>query len=145
MASAYLRKSLALALLFFFFGTARVAAQSLLDPAHLPSRTIFYFLWRGTPAPEARKANALLSVWDDPDFAPVRSALFESMSGNSAKDHTSDSLSPQEFAEYSTLLDNSFIVGYLSEPKAHRSAPSHSASAAPDSWNGLYFIYDRSG
>lgn len=145
MAAAHLRKSLVCALLLFFFGTARLAAQSPLDPAHLPSRTIFYFLWRGTPAPEARKGNALLSIWDDPDFAPVRSALFESMSGNSPKDHPSDSPSPQEFAEYSTLLDNSFVVGYLSEPKAHRSAASHGASAATDSWNGVYFIYDRSG
>jgi hypothetical protein len=144
MASVYLRKSLAFALLFFFLGAVRVAAQSPLDPAQLPSRTVFYFLWRGTPAPEARKASTLLSLWDDPDFAPVRSALFEAMFSNSPKDKSSPSLSPEEFTEYSTLLDNPFVAGYLSEPKAHRSAVPADASPAPNPWNGLFFVYDRS-
>jgi len=34
-----------------------------------------YLIWRGTPAGDARKANSLLALWDDPDLAPVRAAM----------------------------------------------------------------------
>jgi hypothetical protein len=145
MVSAHLRKSLGFALLFFFLGTIPAVAQSPLDPAQLPSRTVFYFLWRGTPPSEARKASSLLSLWDDPDFAPVRSALFESMVSTSPRDKSSPSLSPEEFTEYSTLLDNAFVAGYLGEPKGHRSAVPADAAPAANPWNGFFFVYDRSG
>ena len=44
-------------------------AQSPLEPAQLPAKTTFYVIWRGTPSGDIRKSNALLSLWDDPDFA----------------------------------------------------------------------------
>jgi hypothetical protein len=121
----------------------------MLDPAHLPARTVFYFLWRGTPVTDARNPNHLLSLWNDPDFAPVRSGLFASLAAASSTSGSASSLSLQELTEYSTLLDNPFIIGFLAEPKGHRTAketakPSVTASA-PDSWNGVFFIYDRSG
>jgi hypothetical protein len=56
-------------------GTNPARAQAPLEPAQLPSRTVFYLNWRGAPAPDVRKANSLLALWDDPDFAPARSAL----------------------------------------------------------------------
>lgn len=149
MASARFRKLFSLTLPFFFLCTVRLAAQSSLEPAQLPSRTLFYFFWRGTPPPEARKTNALLSLWDDPEFAPVRSALFQSMATSSPQgsptENSSPSLSSEELAEYSTLLDNPFIIGFMGEPRPHRSPVSPAVSAAPAPWNGLFFIYDRSG
>jgi len=55
-------------------------AQAPLEPAQLPARTTFYLIWprhafRGC----SQGANALLSLWDDPDSAPMRSALVGSL------------------------------------------------------------------
>src|SRR5260370_20394294 len=50
-------------------------AQAPLEPAQMSPRTAFYLNWHGVPGTEARKANTLLALWDDADFAPVRSAI----------------------------------------------------------------------
>src|ERR1700738_507860 len=121
MPAAHYRKLFILLFACLFLYSSRADAQSSLDPAQLPSRTLFYFLWRGTPPPESRKKNALLSLWDDPEFAPVRSALFQSMTANSSKETPSTALSSEEAIEYSTLLDNAFLIGFMGEPKPHRS------------------------
>ncbi len=150
------------------FGASQCFAQAPIEPAHLPKRTTFYVLWRGTPAAEVRKENALLSLWDDPDFSQVRFALFKGFD-NAENKKGKESMTREELAEYAPLLDNSFIVGYLAKPEAppvHRAAPAklkpasflYSASqtpgartpaakksAAPAQWNGLFFVYDRSG
>src|SRR5207245_4904103 len=68
---------------FFALGTIPAFAQAPVEPAQLPSRTVFYLIWRGAPAPDVRKANALMALWDDPDFAPVRSVLASSILGSS--------------------------------------------------------------
>jgi len=44
-------------------------AQAPLEPAQMSPRTLFYLIWHGVPGAEARKANALLALWDDADFA----------------------------------------------------------------------------
>ena len=144
MPAAHYRKLFILLFACLFLYSSRADAQSSLDPAQLPSRTLFYFLWRGTPPPESRKKNALLSLWDDPEFAPVRSALFQSMTANSSKETPSTALSSEEAIEYSTLLDNAFLIGFMGEPKPHRS-PAVATATASTPWNGVFLIYDRSG
>jgi len=122
-------------------------AQAPLEPAQLPARTTFYLIWRGTPSGDVRKGNALLSLWDDPDSAPMRSAIVESLLSGSQKQKDNPKLSPEELAQYASLLDNPFVLGYL--PRPDSAAPAKPAK--PDStkiapaWNALFFVYDRSG
>lgn len=122
--------------------------QAPLDPGKLPPNAIFYLLWRGAPPASARSANNLLSLWDDPDFAPVRSAMAESLLNNSAKksapEKAKPQLSPEQIAQISSLLENPFLFGYLGEPlRSARSNPSPAKDV--HKWNGLFFVYDRSG
>src|SRR5229473_915902 len=133
----HLRILLFAAAAFFPLGTIPAFAQAPLEPAQLPSRTVFYLVWRGAPAPDVRKANALMALWDDPDFAPVRSAQEQSLG---------QKLTPEELQEYASLLENGFTLGYLSEP-AKRSAARVPVSkdAKPPTWNGMFFVYDRTG
>ena len=58
--------------LFLVFSSSPAAAQAPLEPQQLPARTTFYLIWRGSPTGEARKSNALLGLWDDPDFPPMK-------------------------------------------------------------------------
>jgi len=134
----------AAALLFFAAGSA--FAQAPLEPAQLPSRTVFYLIWRGAPAADVRKANSLMALWDDPDFAPVRSAMASNILSSSQEKSQKDKLTPEELQEYASLLENGFTLGYLSEP-TKRSAASAPVSkdAKPSAWNGMFFVYDRSG
>lgn len=122
-------------------------AQVPLEPAQLPARTTFYLIWRGTPSGDVRKSNALLSLWDDPDSAAMRSALVESLLSESQKQKDDSKLSPAELAQYASLLDNPFVLGYLPNPNSTapgKPAKSDSSKLAP-AWNGLFFVYDRSG
>ena len=91
-------------------------AQALLEPAQMSPRTMFYMIWRGVPPSEVRKTNALLALWDDPDFAPVRSAMAAGMLGSSDEKSTQPKLTPEQVQEFAGLLENSFTLGYWSEP-----------------------------
>lgn len=145
-------KSLHLRILFFavaaFFalGTIPAFAQAPLEPAQLPSRTVFYLIWRGAPAPDVRKANTLMALWDDADFAPVRSALASNILSSSQEKSPSQKLTPEELQEYASLLENGFTLGYIGEPakRTEASAPV-SKDAKPPVWNGMFFAYDRTG
>src|SRR6266581_2343202 len=91
-------------------------AQAPLEPAQMSPRTVFYLNWRGVPPPDARKANSLLALWDDPDFAPVRSAIAAGMLSSSEEKSTQPKLTSEQIQEYAALLENSFTLGYLSAP-----------------------------
>jgi hypothetical protein len=95
------------AVLVFVFGASPARAQAPLEPAQMSPRTLFYVIWRGAPAPAVRKANSLLALWDDPDFAPVRSALAAGMLSNSNEKSTQTKLTPEELGEFASLLENS--------------------------------------
>lgn len=144
----HLARSLFLSLLVCsLFFAACCFAQAPLEPAQLPARTTFYLIWRGTPSGEVRKGNALLSLWDDPDSAPMRSALVESLLSGSQKQQVNSKLSSAELAQLASLLDNPFVLGYLPHPDSAasaKSAKSDPSKLAP-AWNGLFFVYDRSG
>lgn len=130
--------SLAIVLLW----PSRSPAQSPIDPAKLPARTTFYLLWHGSPSGEVRAKNAVYALWDDPDFAPARSAFFNSLFAPDAKQKGKPALSPEEAAQYTALLDNPFLAGYIRRPESLVKA---AAAGEKTSWKGVFFIYDRSG
>jgi hypothetical protein len=138
--------SAAIAVLLLFAGARPATAQGPLEPAQMPARTVFYVIWRGAPAPEVRKANSLLALWDDPDLAPVRSAMAANMINSSQEKPANAKLTAEEMQEYAALLENAFTFGYLSDPGKHGAANSAAAKEAKvPAWNGLFFVYDRSG
>jgi hypothetical protein len=116
-------------------------AQAPLEPAQMPARTIFYIIWRGTPAGHTRNANSLLALWDDPDLAPLRAAALQNMQSSSAKDPSKPQLTREEIEQTSSLFENSFVLGYLRKPET-KSAP---AKSTDHPWNGMFFVYDRTG
>jgi hypothetical protein len=141
------------ALLIALFVSTRAVAQSPIDPGKLPGHTLFYLCWHGSPSGDIRKNNSLYALWDDPDFAPARDALFSNLA-TSNPTAGKPPISREDLQQYVTLLDNPFLVGYIRQPESH-SAPKASSPAAPSAspsktpappaWNGLFLIYDRSG
>src|ERR1700733_14549250 len=115
-----LRTSLALFLAsigLVSIGAQAARAQAPLEPSQLPQRTLFYLIWRGAPAPNVRNANSLLALWDDPDFASVRSARAAGMLASSDKQSSQPKLTPQELGEFASLLENAFTLGYIQDPR----------------------------
>lgn len=123
-------------------------AQAPLEPSQMPASTTFYFVWRGQPSAELRKSNSIAALWDDPGFAPVRSSITNALLKNSEEKSTTEPhLTRQQLEEYASLLENPFVLGYLSDPNKKNgfvvSANPSSAKATP--WNGFFFVYDRTG
>jgi len=107
---------------------------------------LFYLIWRGVPSPEARKANSLPALWDDADFAPVRSAIAAEMLNPSEGKTEQAKLTGQQMQEFAGLLENSFTLGYVSAPvRRTLSNGAAVADAKAAAWNGMFFVYDRSG
>src|SRR5260370_37267015 len=88
---------------FFALGTIPAFAQAPLEPAQLPSRTGFYLIWRGAPAADVRKANALMALWDDADFAPVRAACASNILNSSQEKSRTQKRTPEELQKYASL------------------------------------------
>lgn len=146
MRSKSLRNTLLMAIVFGLMGAKPTRAQAPLEPSQLPLRTMFYLIWRGAPATDVRKANSLLALWDDPDFASVRSSLAAGMLSSSGEKSSQSKLTPEELGDFAGLLENSFTLGYLGEPAKRRAANSAaSAEAKPPAWNGMFFVYNRTG
>jgi hypothetical protein len=141
-----LRALLPIAALLLLAAGNPARAQAPLGPAQMSPRTLFYLSWHGIPSPQARKANALLALWDDADFAPVRSAMAAGMLNSSAEKPAQAKLTPEQVQEFAGLLENSFTLGYVNEPAKRKAA---NATAPPDAkaaaWNGMFFVYDRTG
>src|SRR6266851_4310350 len=142
--------SVRITLIFSIFllvcGPRPASAQAPLEPAQMPPRTLFYLIWRGFPGAEARKTNSLLALWDDADFAPVRSAIAAGMLNSSAEKSDQRKLTREQLQEFAGLLENSFTLGYVSEPvRRTLSNGAVSTEARTPAWNGMFFVYDRSG
>jgi hypothetical protein len=149
MRVVYLRGLLFAVIVSILFGV-RTSAQALapLEPTQMPPRTSAYLIWRGTPAGDVRKINATLALWDDPDFAPVRAAMFENMTSSSANGASKPALTPEEAEQYASLLENAFVIGYMSKPEARMTAsavPPKPPEHPERPWNGLFLVYDRTG
>lgn len=118
-------------------------AQAPLEPTQLPAQTSFYLIWRGTPQGDIRQTNALLSFWDDPDCAPLRSAIVDALMSDSNEQKDKPALTRDELTQYASLLDNPFVLGYISRPDDLPAAKTP-APGAP-AWQGVFFVYDRTG
>ena len=127
-------------LVFALLGYDRAWAQAPLEPGQMPARTLFYVIWRGAPVGDIRKSNNLLALWDDPDLAPVRAAMFQNIQTSSEKDSTKPPMTREEAEETSSLLENSFVFGYIRKPETKTAAKS-----ADRPWNGIFLVYDRTG
>jgi hypothetical protein len=125
--------------------SAVASAQAPLEPAQMPPRTSFYLIWRGAPSADVRSVNSLLALWDDPDFAPVRSAMFENIMHASEKDASKQALTRDEIEQYSSLVENPFVVGYITKPEAKMTASAVPPKPADHPWNGMFLVYDRTG
>ena len=79
-----------------------------------------------------------------PDFASVRSALAAGMLASSDKESSQPKLTPQEFGEFASLLENAFTLGYVQDPRERRPATAP-AGAKPPAWDGMFFVYNRAG
>ena len=150
------------------------ALQVPIEPGMLPQNTVFYLVWRGAPPASARSANNLLALWDDPEFAPVRSAIAENLLNNSEKKASAgraasamqaansrvagnsnqsaaaegskpNPLTHEEIAQISSLLENPFVLGYISEPSRSARANAEAADSDGRKWNGFFFVFNRSG
>lgn len=99
--------------------SARGAAQAPVDPGQLPERTSFYLLWRGTPTGEIRKNNSMYALWDDAEFGTARASFLEVFLNDTKSEKDKPTVSREELAQYVTLLDNAFAVGYVRRPEAH--------------------------
>ena len=144
MKALSLRILLPIAALLCISGSNPAHAQAPLEPAQMSPRTAFYLVCRGVSGPEARKANSLVALWDDADFAPVRSAIASNLIGSPAEKSPKEKLTAEEIQEYAALLENSFTLGYLSEP-VRRTVSNGGAPDSKPAWNGMFFVYDRSG
>jgi hypothetical protein len=138
-------RTIACALVLSTLSCSRLPAQAPLEPAQLPARTTFYLIWRGAPQGDVRRANSLFALWDDPGFAPVRTAMFENMTTASEKDPSKPALTREEAEQYSSLLENAFVIGYLGKPESKMTASAVPPKPADHPYNGLFFVYDRTG
>jgi hypothetical protein len=119
-------------------------AQASIDAARFPENTVFYALWHGAPTPSVRTVNSLYALWDDPEFAPARAAMFDDFLKDAGK--SSDAklkITREELSEYLTLLENPFSIGFVSEPP--KSIATTRLIDDKHKWNGIFFIYDRTG
>ncbi len=133
-----------LAATIVFLGANAALAQAPLEPAQMPANTTFYFVWRGQPNVDLRKTNSIAALWDDPGFAPVRSSVTNAILKNSEEKPAENRLTRQQIEEYASLLENPFVLGYLSDPQKKRAEASNDSSATKP-WNGMFFVYDRTG
>ncbi|MBV9886915.1 MAG: hypothetical protein JO119_10255, partial [Acidobacteria bacterium] len=134
--------------LALLFSAPHARAQAPIEPAQLPARTAFYVVWRGAPSGDIRKTNNLFALWDDPEFAPVRAAMFDNITGAASGAPKSDAkpaLTPAEAQEYSALLENGFVLGYITKPDSSAPPKPPAPGTVPQKWNGIFFIYNRTG
>ena len=143
--------SLCLPLAQTSFAQSTQASQSI-DPSRFPKSTVFYVLWRGAPSADARNANSLYSLWDDPGFAPARNTMLDSFMSDSRKSADGKpQFTRDEISEFTTLLENPMTFGFVMDPKptsAKTAAATNSAAPKPENahkWNGYFFIYNRTG
>jgi hypothetical protein len=137
-------RSCFIALLLLFLCTS-LCAQSPIDPGKLPRQTLFYALWHGAPPAEVRQSNSLFALWNDPQFAVARASFVNSVSNDAKDQKGKPAVTREQLDQYVTLLDNPLLIGYLRRPDSASPAKAAQKNTVAPAWNGLFFIYDRSG
>src|SRR5260370_7301776 len=95
-------------------------AQAPLEPAQMSPRTLFYLIWRGVPATDVRKVNSLLALWDDAEFAPVRSAIAAGVLHSFREEGERPQLTSARVQEISGVLGKYFTIGDFCEPASRQ-------------------------
>jgi len=131
-----------LAVLFLI--AAPAFAQAPIDPAKLPAETLLYIRSSGLKLqPDSAQKNSLLALWNDPDFAPVRAALFESRAGGNEKEGKGARWTAADFQRFLPLLEKPLIFGVLLRLPGSASG-ANDASDKP-SPTQVFAVYDDSG
>jgi hypothetical protein len=88
----------------------------------------------------------MYALWDDPDFANARDSFMNSFLTETKDKKNEPAATPEELKQYATLLDNPLLIGYLRNTESAPAAKSPAAKGTPAlAWNGMFFIYDRTG
>lgn len=74
-----LKTACLLSVLLSFFAVASARAQTSDLAARLPSDTMLYLYWRGTRSLTPGSRDALVSLWNDPGFQPVRQLILKNL------------------------------------------------------------------
>jgi hypothetical protein len=124
--------------------SARAQTRDL--AGRLPGDTLFYVYSRGAASVPAGTSNALVSLWNDPGFAPARQLILEGI--------TDDLSSNPRFAkvpagEWEELLRDPFLLGArLKPPSEHAAAEAHEGkdkAASPKSSLSVFLVVAAHG
>lgn len=102
------RVFLLLLLVVFLAPALPIRAQTADLTDRLPADTLFYFYSRGAAAIPTASPNALVSLWNDPGFAPARQWIAEGFAQEFAHD---PQLSRVPATEWEALLRDPFVIG----------------------------------
>lgn len=129
--------------LSLFFVVPAVAQQAAPAPRldeRLPANTQLFVYWHGSASvQETRGAKSLLKLWDDPEFAPAREAIFEEILGQRTGS------TPFAFTRevVLSLMDNQAVFGVASlDPVSKPSGAGTTKTPQPDR---SFLIYDATG
>lgn len=95
---------------------SRAQTDELTD--RLPANTLFYVYWRGADSLGSANGNALVALWNDPGFAPVRRILQQELADGAARDPR---LSHIPADQWEALLRNPLLVGARLGPASNGS------------------------
>lgn len=118
-------------------------AQSAPPIDRLPADTVFFVAWNGIATlNKARATNALLRLWDDPEFATARQLLLN-RAARDAKS-TTQKRDQERMAAFLDVAANPFVLGVIGAPDlaAVMAKPAAGGQRPP---NGFFVIYDLTG
>ena len=124
---------------------APVLAQAPIEPAKLPPQTLLYLSSSGVKLqPGVAQKNPLLSLWNDPQFAPVRAAVFGGATQGVAKDSDlkvtilhQQQMTAADDQKFLPLLENPFVFGVIL-------GSGNSASGSPSATR-IFLVFDATG
>lgn len=104
-----------------FLAQPAAHAQATDLSARLPGDTVLYLYWRGEDSLRPGNRNAIISLWNDPGFQPVRRMILRNLVDAAARDPRLARTSPREIEE---LLADPFVFGIRlagggAKPSAH--------------------------